>query len=204
MQRIKNNKGATLPLALIFFVVCAVIGSTILTTGTVASNRVGGLISQQQPYYTTTSAAKMMKSILENTKVIHSDGSAKAYYKNNDSLLPSDFLIQVENAYEYIENDYGLPNKPVSFNIKTDNEALDITSLDSTFEVSTDENTAYDISINLKKESKDNLYQCLVYAPAVVTRTNKVVWQNSIKTTKTITTITWPKATIKSTEVNHD
>lgn len=223
-KRLTNQKGVTLPLALLFFIVCAVIGSIILATATVASNRVGGLVSQQQPYYTTTSAAKMMKNILEGTSCelvyIKEDGqkvSESITYQGADSQLPPKFLEQVVATYKHLTLGQALVKQPLSFNLTSSQKELNLT--EGTLALSSKEDTAYDIQMSFKTENKNNAYYCQLVAPSSVTTTEELLWYDTAgalvdnpsetdlskctKKTKITTTIKWPKATIQQAEVQN-
>ena len=235
MSRITNNKGVTVPLALLFFIVCAVIGSIILATGTVASNRVGSLVSQQQTYYTTTSAAKLMQDILEDTScelvaTEKPDGTfarkATAKYASGTSQLPQEFLTQVEKVYQALETNTSLANQalPVQINVPSASSELSDLALenqDGQLTISSAKATAFNLTLTFKKEIKGNAYQCQLVAPASVHTVEEIVWYDAsgnlvqpadvnlsnpanlyTQKTKKITTITWPKATIKQTEVS--
>ena len=218
MRRIKNNKGATLLISLLFFVVCAVIGSIILGFGIVASNKVGLLTSQQQSYYTATSASKMMKSILEDTKcefIQEKDDKgnvisykASASYQDGKSILPEEFFKQVELSFK---NKQSKAVSSIPFAIENQNNNLSISD-QSVFNISTSEDTAYFITIDIQKNIDGNSYQCQVYAPAVVTTTEEMVWydknahpvidpganlEDCTSRKKITTTITWPDVAIK-------
>lgn len=67
-NRIRSEKGATILIALLFFLLCAVAGSVVLAAGTGASGRVSNLVTDEQSYYSATSAARMFKTeIMDKT-----------------------------------------------------------------------------------------------------------------------------------------
>ena len=67
-NRMKSEKGATILIALLFFLLCAVAGSVVLAAGTGASGRVSNLVTDEQSYYSATSAARMFKTeIMDKT-----------------------------------------------------------------------------------------------------------------------------------------
>lgn len=63
-RKLKSNSGATLMVALLFFVVCAVTGSMILLSATVASGRVKDMRENDQNYYAVRSATKFLEKKL--------------------------------------------------------------------------------------------------------------------------------------------
>ncbi len=60
-EKLTSENGASLLAALLFFVICAIIGGVILTSASVASGRMTGLRKSNQEYYSLTSAAKLFK-----------------------------------------------------------------------------------------------------------------------------------------------
>lgn len=65
MKKLKSNSGASLSLALLLFVVCAVVGSVILAAVTASSGRMSELAKMDQRYYSVTSAAELLKDTLD-------------------------------------------------------------------------------------------------------------------------------------------
>ena len=65
MKKLKSNSGASLSLALLLFVVCAVVGSVILAAVTAGSGRMSKLAEMDQRYYSVTSAAELLRDTLD-------------------------------------------------------------------------------------------------------------------------------------------
>ena len=220
MNRIKNNKGISLSVALLFFAICAVFGSVILATATAASNRVGGLVSEKQSFYTVSSAAESMRDILENT-VCEIDceeeskkTTIKVYYNGEETKLrplPDKFFNQVKSVY-----DGSYDGKPQPFSMKyMGNDTLTIDDEASNFKKSNKKDSLYNVRFNIRKEIDGNAYGCQVNAPAAVSERTEKVWKNPEGETVSypdtdlsdckaenhlITEIRWPKATIKLME----
>lgn len=70
-NKIRSRRGASLTFALLLFLVCAVVGSVVLTAGTAASGRLAELAESEQRFYAVNSAAELMVDQLcgENNKV---------------------------------------------------------------------------------------------------------------------------------------
>ena len=68
-RKLKSESGVTLVLALVFFLICAVIGSVVIAAATSASGRMAGLVEQQQSYYTVSSAAEYFRDVTESRTV---------------------------------------------------------------------------------------------------------------------------------------
>lgn len=64
-NRIRSNSGATILLALLFFLLCAMAGSIILSAGSAAAGRISGLKETEQSFYSVTSAAQVLREEIE-------------------------------------------------------------------------------------------------------------------------------------------
>ena len=80
VKKLKNNDGATLMLALLFFVMCATVGSIVLTAATASSGRLAGLISDEKGYYAVSSAADLVSDLVEEY-----DGKLEMEYEDEPS-----------------------------------------------------------------------------------------------------------------------
>lgn len=60
-RKLRSQTGASLILALFLFLICAVVGSVVLTAGTAASGRLSEISAMDQRYYAVTSAAEVLK-----------------------------------------------------------------------------------------------------------------------------------------------
>lgn len=223
MNRLKNNKGVSLTIALLFFVICAAVGSVILATATAASNRVGGLVSEKQAYYTGASAAKTMSSILENTTVRidepneneKKESKITFYYKDEIAKtppLPNEFKDSIMDIYKNGEK--AKTNKKKFRITFTNDDRLSIDE-DSNFLISKKKSSPYDINIKIKKTIDKNSFSFTVVAPAAITERTEEIWVNEKgetigendtdfnnykKKTCKVTEIKWPEVTIKGIE----
>ena len=59
-RKLKNQTGASITWALLLFLVCAVIGSVVLTAGTAAAGRMSQQAVSDQRYYCVTSAVQLL------------------------------------------------------------------------------------------------------------------------------------------------
>ena len=62
LRKLQSNNGATLMLALLFFVVCAITGSMILMSAGVAAGRLENMKRRDQNYFAVRSAVNMLKA----------------------------------------------------------------------------------------------------------------------------------------------
>lgn len=68
-KRLTEQEGATLLLALLFFLLCAVCGSVILASATASSGRIAGLGQYRQRYQSVEAVARLLENELHNASV---------------------------------------------------------------------------------------------------------------------------------------
>lgn len=88
-RKLRSQSGASLILALLLFLVCAVVGSIVLTAGTAASGRLSEMAGMDQRYYAVTSAANMLGKELNGTQVtiVREKKVTDTYEANEDSFV---------------------------------------------------------------------------------------------------------------------
>ena len=69
-KKLRSNEGASLMVALLFFVMCATVGSIILAAATASSGRLANLRKEDQSYYAITSAADLFAEMMEGKTVV--------------------------------------------------------------------------------------------------------------------------------------
>ena len=67
--KLNSQRGASITFALLLFLVCAVVGSVVLTAGTAAAGRMSKLAEMDQRYYSVTSAAQLLRGMVEGESV---------------------------------------------------------------------------------------------------------------------------------------
>ena len=70
LAKLRSQRGATILFALLFFIVCAVIGSIVLTAGAAAAGRLADLKEMDRRYYAVTSAAKVLEHQLNDAGTV--------------------------------------------------------------------------------------------------------------------------------------
>lgn len=68
-NKLKSEKGASLSMSLLLFLICAIVSSVVLVAGTAASGRMSGMADSDQRYYSVTSAAGLLKDLMNNKTV---------------------------------------------------------------------------------------------------------------------------------------
>lgn len=68
-KKLKSEAGASVTFALLLFLVCAVVGSVVLTAGSAAAGRLANLAKMDQQYYSVISAAGLLQKDTEEKTV---------------------------------------------------------------------------------------------------------------------------------------
>ena len=68
-KKLTTNKGVSILLALFLFLVCATVGSVVLTAGTAASGRRAQIEAADQRYYSVSSSASIIKKLVTENEV---------------------------------------------------------------------------------------------------------------------------------------
>lgn len=196
MTKIRSKNGATILIALLFFLLCAVAGTIVLAAGTTASGRVSGLASQEQSYYSVTSAAKIIASETEGQTVDMykmEDSKTIDYFAEPDSKLKS--VLETASAAIFS----GDRTFSDTLTIKMEDDSTNSTTGTVTGKLSMD--SRYNIEITLSSDAR-NSYKCTVSIPAAIQSNRdgaqiKIVDENGNETTRTETKLIWSGAQIK-------
>lgn len=85
-SKLSDTRGSSIILALVFFLICAIIGSVVLTAASVNSKATATYQEAQQAEYTVTSAADLLGSTLAGTKATWVyDGNGKPIFTEQGS-----------------------------------------------------------------------------------------------------------------------
>lgn len=171
LTKLKSNSGASLMAALLFFIMCATVGSFVLAAATASSGRLAGLKRNEQAHYAVNSAADLIAGLVqdENSKVIiqltkeypSKKTTKKAFINpNNGSELAE---------YDSITNQIVLP-----YLVKTVYPALDYDSAFPGISAMTGTQTIQvgvpgydDLSVNAKYTLDESLNLSVEITPAV-------------------------------------
>lgn len=67
-RKIRSNSGVTILIALVFFLLCAVVGAAVLSASSAAAGRVIDADVNEQAYYTIASAARLIRDEIKDQK----------------------------------------------------------------------------------------------------------------------------------------
>ncbi len=69
-EKIKSERGASITFALLIFLVCAVVGSIVLSAATASAGRLNKLAESDRRYYSVSSAAELIVEALDGKEVV--------------------------------------------------------------------------------------------------------------------------------------
>lgn len=83
-DKLRSRTGASITYALLIFLVCAIIGSAVLTAGTAASGRLSQMVEIDQRYYSVNSAASLVIDLMERDKIMYEKPETSTEDTNSD------------------------------------------------------------------------------------------------------------------------
>lgn len=119
MIKLNKKNGVSIILALIFFLICAVIGGIVLTSAYNNAGRLSHTNESQQAYLTVSSAAKMLRDTI--------DGMEFSYTVTKVEVLENDFLTDTKTTEDFAQAEGDFENIVISWakkikEMKTDPE----------------------------------------------------------------------------------
>ena len=99
MRKLRSNEGASLMVALLFFVICAALGSIVLTSATVAAGRMTGMKKGNQSFYAVTSAAELFKTdwVIGNA-TFYTDDAGNVVLNDSPADIDSGDILYICNS----------------------------------------------------------------------------------------------------------
>lgn len=83
----QDTRGASILIALLFFLVCALVGAVVLTAATVSTGQLVDYEKSQQAYYSTTSAAELFRDeLVGGTCTVSGEDYTCAFADTNASM----------------------------------------------------------------------------------------------------------------------
>ena len=106
-NKLRSRRGASLTFALLLFLVCAVVGSVVLTAGTAASGRMSQIAEMDQRYYSVNSAARLLIDMMEKAdvrveKTVMTDDSAADSYKYFEKTGDTETEVSITSGFTSI------------------------------------------------------------------------------------------------------
>ncbi|MBQ9544902.1 MAG: hypothetical protein IJV00_07235 [Clostridia bacterium] len=122
IEKLRSNKGASLSMALLLFLVCAVIGAVVLTAATASAGRMSGLVESDQRYYKVSSAAELLEDLLcgKEVKIVRT--------KTTLNATETPYTVSIVDGAENVSP--GTPVDNVEYNYKTTVGSVEYSSPD--------------------------------------------------------------------------
>ena len=200
-EKLRSSRGASLMMALLLFLTCAVVGSAVLTAGTAASGRMSKIAESDQRYYSVNSAANLLidlfkdetVKITETVKKDASTGEVTTTYKINDSDYPPSSIssFPVETACRIIERNMAGSSANISLTVTLPAPCPTVGIAETIF---TDDRVEFVVTSDPTKTEKYELH--LVFK-ADKTENHTVKVTDTETTTTTETSITWKLSGVK-------
>lgn len=110
IKKIKSNRGASFIIALIYFIICMMVGATMITAASTNRGRVSASIEEQNAYFAVSSAATTFRDKLINSK--YSDYFETYNGGTGDSASYERAVARGDNSVFDTDGD-GKPIKPL-------------------------------------------------------------------------------------------
>lgn len=117
-KKLGSSRGASITMALLLFLACAVIGAVVLNAGTASAGRLSGMAKTDQRYYSVASAAELLAKELDGQSVIFeetdTDGEKTLVVDGEtiaDSPNFSALPLLTAHAVHYAHQEDGMPEE---------------------------------------------------------------------------------------------
>ena len=194
-RKLRSESGVTLLMALLFFLLCALASSVVISAGSTASGRMAGLEQDQQAFYTVTSAAQVLQEEINGTSFA---GKQETPGEKSITIPVSGSLSNLMNTA--VESVY-INGVPYEDTLTIRPQSIDtFGTVKASFTMDKDYNIS--IALSLSDANLADKYQCVVTAKGNSHITSVTETRNDSKGKDytvliTTTDITWSDALIK-------
>lgn len=175
-NKLRDTSGASIVIALLFFLICAVVGATVLTAATINSQATATYKNTRQHEYTVSSAANLVGNELQEGAHLEWDWSLLVNGAPQVSVTGSELLEQLwaHNADIWKEREQ---NKPFTLGSEASNR-IQITGIDGveTVYAQIEITRSFDIYVYLSRNldpTASAAYDEIVYLQCKPTYTNE-------------------------------
>lgn len=119
-RKLKSNRGATLVMGLVYMILCIIIGSIILSSGSTAMGQVFHLRDEEQSYLNVLSAAELIKAEMQGTSFIEKNITiTHTEVCDMNEASPQLMITYPDNALkDKLEAIYGNPSAQEVFTVQ--------------------------------------------------------------------------------------
>lgn len=182
-------------MALLLFLVCAVIGAVVLTAATASAGRFSDLAESDRRYYSVTSAVKLLKSVIEKEEAVvvmvmnNENNGAPPEIRKEGQTVFDDIVCNGLN-WEMKNVDYTFAKKQFYLNVSGKDSLKANVSLES------DANCVLTVRISSGKE-REQYSQTLIFTPNIdVAETTQTTPASITTVTKTVR-VNWTLTEVK-------
>lgn len=192
VSRLRDDAGATLMMALVFFLICALVGTTVITAASINAKAVVTRQESKQAELTVTSAADMMASQFEGTVIEWNYDQGEGMAPSPVFASSSDFSKKLWT--QYAANFWSAKTTGAAYTVGGDSASrltLDINGYDPVYSsISVDRDFTIEIRLSSERSmAASAAYDVTVRIPCVTTFSNTGVVMKS----------SWEEATITKT-----
>ena len=205
-KKLSDNSGASLLIALLFFMICAVIGSMIITISMAASGRMQNLKDNQQSYYTVYSAVKLLtqeitenkyskyKYQIVNTSDNTSNVPESTYQEEPTGQLKELLKKAADTIFQSVESNPNITYQDtLTISLSSNLEGLTISPVTVQFQM----DAQYEISLRVfDTEEPSVVYEVSIPAIFLQNQTKSIVIIDKKEYMRSTTTLRWGKAAI--------
>lgn len=162
--KLKSKRGVTIIMALVFFLIAAIIGSIVITAASASVGRLTHLRREQQAYLTVSSAAKLARDVIADTKftAVVVDGGSPSYSVTPDSSLSS--FIQAVSASSFT-NPAWIPGESFQIIPDSDSTTSAVTASVTDIKAAGSNRT---IVITFESDDTENPYVLMLSVPFII------------------------------------
>ena len=196
-QKLNSQRGASILIAMVFFLLCLTVGAVVLTAATANAGRLASRRQEEQNYLTVSSAARLLRDELAGaefqvvtTSVYMPDDEGVAGETSTDAVgLLEPFAAQAREVSE--------GTTPASRTFQIDASGENVTF--ATVSVTAIMDHSYNLSISVCLETDDGKRNpMLITVTAAVETTEETIIDTEMETETSVitTTVTWGKGVI--------
>ena len=169
-EKLRSRRGASITMALLLFLVCTVIGATILTAGTASAGRVSDLARMDRRYYAVASAAELLAHELSGQEVVIEErtknGSSSTTVNGKGIDEAGLSYLTAQAAYYVKEADGGEEKQPLRQSLEL---TTDLTDQGQTVYVTSvlEPNGTLTLTLSDSEENKNACQMIMTLLPAV-------------------------------------
>ncbi len=187
-------------MALLLFLVCAVIGAVVLTAATASAGRFSDLAESDRRYYSVTSAVKLLKSVIEKEEAVvvmnnENNGASTEIRKEGQTVFDDIVYNGLTRDAEFADNwkmdnvDYTSAEKKFFLTVS------DKDTLKANVSLKSDANCVLTVRISSGKEG-EQYSQTLIFTPNIDVAKTTQTTPTSETVTKTVR-VNWTLTEVK-------